>query len=97
MTANDISGTPPSRTRGSIGPSAWPNAITPQGKPPNGTVHFNHSAPTHNAANQSGQPGSRRTMTAAKPKNPGNTACSADSASHGTAPTSSPVHGSRGM
>ncbi len=35
--------------------------------------------------------------TASSPNTPGNTACTADSASHGTGPTSPPIHGSSGM
>ena len=82
---------------GSSGPSVWLNPTTPQGNPPNGTVDLAHSWATHSAANQSGQPGSRRTATASTPNSAGNTASTTESASHGTMPTNPPIHGSSGM
>ena len=70
-TANDNSGAPPICAMGSSGPLVWLNPTTPQGNPPNGTVDLAHSWATHSAANQSGQPGSRRTATASRPNNAG--------------------------
>lgn len=59
-------------------------------------VDFSHSASTHRQANHTGQPGSRRTMTASRPKTAGNRASSAESASHGNGPTSPLIHGMSG-
>src|SRR5580693_7671893 len=86
--------TPPSWTSGSNGPSAWLKATDPQGKPPNGTIDFNHSCAAHTTANQIGQPGSRRTTTANRPKRPGNSAHIIASANQGMTPTSVLTHGS---
>ena len=97
VTAKDTSGAPPICASGSKGPSVWPKPTTPQGNPPNGTVDFAHSASAHRPANQTGQADNLRTMTASSPNTPGNTACTIESANHGTNPTSSPVQGSSGM
>lgn len=92
----DNSGTPPSCANGSSGPSTWPNATDPQGKPPNGTIDFSHSCAPHSTANQIGQPGNRRTTTADRPNKPGNSAEVVASTSQGTGPTNVPIHGNSG-
>ena len=84
---NDSSGAPPTAATGSSGPSGWPKATRPHGKPPNGTRDRSASAPTHTAAAHTGAPRSRETAAIPAPAAPTNTASAAESASHGTGPT----------
>ena len=78
------------------GALAWPNATDPQGNPPNGKIDFNHSWAAHTTANQSGQPGSRRTTIANRPNSAGNSADTVASTIQGIAPTSMLIQGSSG-
>jgi hypothetical protein len=65
-------------------------------KPPNGIRDRNTSAATQTVAAHTGQTGSRETAAIPAPATATNSACSTESASHGVAPTYSPVHGSSG-
>ncbi len=94
--AIERSAVPPSWTNGKKGPCAWPNATEPHGKPPKGTIDFNHSWAVHTSANQTGQPGSCRTSTAHRPKIAGNSAHVIANTVQGTAPTSVLIQGSSG-
>lgn len=86
-TAKLIEVDPSSEASGSSGPSGCEKANDPQPNPPNGQRARSASPATQAAAAHSGQPGSRRNQTSARPTG----AVSKDSAiaraSQGTDPT----------
>ncbi len=94
--ANDSSGSPPIAASGSSGPSGWPKPTRPHGSPPNGTRPRSASAPIHTAAAHSGPTRSRDTSAMHAPPRPTNSASNTHSATHGTGPTSEPIHTSSG-
>lgn len=87
---------PPTAASGRKTPSAWPNAILPQGKPWNGARARAASAAIHTAAAHTGEPGSLDTAATPTPTNAMKIASIATRASQGPGPTSTPVHTNSG-
>ena len=87
---------PPSAASGRKTPSAWPKAILPQGKPPNGARARAASPAIQSAAAHTGQAGSLETAAMPTPTSATKIASMATSASQGPGPTSTPVHTSSG-
>ena len=81
---------------GSSGPSGCPNPTRPHGSPPHGTRARSASLATQTAADHTGAAGSRETSAMPAPPSPTNSDSSTTSATHGTGPTSEPIHVSNG-
>jgi hypothetical protein len=64
-TANVSIGAPPIAAHGSSGPSAWPNAIRPHGRPPNGQRSRANSTATHTTGTATGHQRRRPTTASA--------------------------------
>ena len=102
---NPISGVPPREANGSRGPSAWPNASRPQGKPPQGQDERIHSHSDHQPATPSTAPTARglgrgpgasparRMTTAPAPNAARYRASTSDRPQEAYAPTYMPTHG----
>ena len=81
---------------GSSGLSVWLNPTTPQGNPPKGMVDFSHSINAHDPANATGQPGSRRTAMANRPKSAGEQRFHGRQRQPRSGPTSPLIQGNNG-